>query len=202
MLTPQQYKKIKSFYEIGYSIRKINRITGYSRNTIRKIIENPTPQPFNTPVRSSKLDNYKSYIKTQYTTGRLSKEQIFNNIIEQGYDGSFSLLRRFLSEVTRSKTYNSRKRKRSNRKKNDIHVKWILDLLQGKISCSEVEQEFSKKIDSKTIKNLYQQVQEKPLRYRNRAMVIFASCKNIPQRRIAEILRIQRNTVRAYIRRF
>ena len=32
--------------------------------------------------------------------------------------------------------------------------------------------------------------------------MVFANFKNIPHRRIAEILRTQRNTVRAYIRRF
>jgi transposase len=117
MLTVQQYKKTLSLYDKGYSIRKINAITGHSRNTIRKIIKNKTPQPFNAPVRPSKLDNYKSYIKRQYDTGILSKEQIFNNIIDKGYDGSFSLLRRFLSELTSAKNFNSKKRKRNNRKK-------------------------------------------------------------------------------------
>jgi len=202
MLTAQHFKKALSFYDKGYSIRRINTITGHSRNTIRKIIENKTPRPFNTPARPSKLDNYKSYIKRQYNAGILSKEQIFNNIIEKGYDGSFSLLRRFLSELTSARNYDSKKRRRNNRKRNDVHVKWILDLLQGKIRCSEVKQEFSEQIDLESIQNLYQHIHEKPLRYRNRAIVVFASCKNIPYRRIAEILRIQRNTVRAYIHKF
>lgn len=202
MLTAQQYKKVQLLYDKEHSIRIINTITGHSRNTIRKVLKNKTPQTFNTPSKPSKLDNYKSYIEIHYNAGVFSKEQIFNNIIEKGYVGSFSLLRRFLSRLTSAKNSDSKKRKRKNRKKNEQHIKWIMDLLQGKISCSELKQEFSEQIDSESIQNLYQQIIEKPRRYRNRAIVVLANCKNIPHRRIAEILRLQRNTVREYLRKF
>jgi transposase len=202
MLTAKQYKKIQFLYGKEHSIREINKTTGHSRNTIKKVLKNKTPQTFNTPIRPSKLDKYKSYIEGQYSAGVLSTEQIFNSLIEEGYDGSFSLLRRFLSRLTLAKKIDSKKRKRKNRKKHEQHVKWIMDLLQGRISCFDLKQEFSGKIDSESIENLYQQIIEKPLRYRNRAIVVLADCKNIPQRRISEILRIQRNTVRQYLRKF
>lgn len=202
MLTAKQYKRVLSLYDKEYSIRAINSITGHSRNTIRKIIDKKTPDPFKTPIRPSKLDNFKAYIKKQYYNDILSREQIFNNIIDKGYDGSFSLLRRFLSDLPPVKIHDSKKRKRANRKRNDVHIEWVLDLLQGKVSCHELQQEVSEQIDFEIIQKLYQHIHEKPLRYRNRAVVVFANCKNIPHRRIAEILRIQRNTVRTYIRRF
>ena len=202
MLTAKQYKDVLSLYKKEYSIRAINSITGHSRNTIRKIIAKKKPGPFKTPVKPSKLDNFKAYSKKQYYNGVLSREQIFNNIIDKGYDGSFSLLRRFLSDLTPVKTYNSEKRKRANRKRKDVHIEWILNLIQGKIRYQELQQEFSEQIDSEIIQKLYQHIHEKPLRYRNRAVVVFAKLKNIPNRRIAEILRTQRNTVRAYICRF
>lgn len=60
MLTAKQYKSVLSLYNKEYSIRAINSITGHSRNTIRKIIDKKKPEPFKTPVKPSKLDNFKA----------------------------------------------------------------------------------------------------------------------------------------------
>ena len=69
MLMLPQYKKILFFYSQDYSISKIAKLTGHSRITIRKVLRIKKPQPFKTPQRPSKLDDYKEYIEVKYPLG-------------------------------------------------------------------------------------------------------------------------------------
>ncbi len=202
MLSLYFQKKILSVYENGHSIKGIHRITGHSRNTVRKVIRNKKRFTFKTSPRLSKLDKHKNIIKDEFAKGILSRKQIFQKITEQGYHGSFSTLSNFLSKLNREKNAQCKKAKQNGRKRYESHIEWIINLLQRKISYGELEIQFSKILDSDSIQKLNQHIHSKPLRYRNRAITIFANFRQIPINSISSILGCQRNTIRSYIRKF
>ena len=56
MLSPDQFMDIALPYKKGRSLREIAKLTGHSRNTIRRVIGEKVPRAFCTPSRPSKLD--------------------------------------------------------------------------------------------------------------------------------------------------
>ncbi len=204
MLSLYFQKKILSLYENKHSIRGVSRITGYSRNTVKKVIRNQKNYNYKISPRSSKLDKYKSIIKEEFVKGTLSRTQIFNEITGHGYDGSFSTLSTFVTKLNNEKDaqYNNGKQSRKRWTYAQNHTKWILDLLQQKVSFDEIKMQFPELIDAESIQILSQHIHSKPLRYRNRAIVIIANHRNISIRSIARILGCHRNTIRSYIRQF
>jgi transposase len=102
MLNPDQFMDIKLLHKEGHSIRHIAKLTGFSRNTIRRVLREKVPGPFQTPDRPSKLDPYKDYITTRYRDAGLSATRIFEEIKAQGYSGSVIILRRFLQPMKAS----------------------------------------------------------------------------------------------------
>jgi transposase len=202
MLTSAQYKKILSFDNQRHSIRNIRRLTGHSRNTIRKVLDIKTPQPFKISPRPSKLDDYKYYIKEKFDLGVFTSRQIYNEIVKNGYDGSYSTVRRHLSKLFKEKKLSIKKCSRTKEKGNQKYVEWVLSLLLGKISLGEVEELYSEYLDRESIQILYGYILERSLRYRNRSVTIFAHLKKVPKRAIAEILGAHRRTVHSYIDKF
>lgn len=77
---------------------------------------------------------------------------------------------------------------------------WMHSLLQGKTECKELERKLS--IDKKSLNILHDWVLNKPIKYRNRAMVTLAHLNQFSQSAIARFLCIQPCTVSDYINRF
>jgi len=202
MLTSGQYKKILTLDNQGQSIRSIRRFTGHSRNTIRKVLDIRTPPLFKVSPRPSILDGYKKFIKDKFDVGTLSALQIYEEIRKNGYEGSYSTVRRHLSKLVKEKerTVKQSIRTKKNRKKK--HVIWLLRLLQGNISLNELEERFVEYMDTESAKKLYSYIIEGSLRYRNRSITIFAHLNKIPKKTIADLLGSNRNTVRSYIKQF
>lgn len=96
MLNPDQFMDIKLLHKEGHSIRQIAKATGFSRNTIRNVLRQNAPLPFQTPKRPSKLDPYKEYLSARYLATGLNAVRLFEEIKAQGYTGSLIILRRFL----------------------------------------------------------------------------------------------------------
>ena len=180
MLSVYFQKKILSLYKNDYSVKGIHRITGHSRNTIRKIIKNKKPFTFKSTPRLSRLDKHKNIIIDRFSKEELSRKQIFYIITEQGYDGSFSTLSNFITKLKREKDAQCKKTKKNGRKRNEDHIEWIINLLQGKISNNELETQFSGITDVETIQKLNLYIHSKPLSNRNRATTIFANFRQIP----------------------
>ena len=88
---------IKDLQRQGYSIRKIARLTGHSRNTIAAKLAQAAPVPFHRPARRSLLDPYKPYLKERFELCGLSAVRLLEEIRPMGYAGSVDVLRRFLS---------------------------------------------------------------------------------------------------------
>lgn len=202
MLTSAQYKAILSFQNQGHSIRNIRKLTGHSRNTIGKVLNIKTPPPFKASYKSSKLDDYKSCIKEKFDIGTFTALQIYDGIVTDGYDGSYSSVSRHLSKLVKENDLNFKKCARIHQKRNEKHIKWAFNLIQGKINLDEIEECFAKHLDIESITILYNYILENSLRYRNRSVTIFAHINKIPKRIIAEILGTHRKTVRNYIEKF
>jgi transposase len=99
MIRPEQWMDIKDLYRQGLSQRQIARLTGHSRNTIARVLEQKTPQPFQKPARASCLDPFKPYLTERWQTYRLRAPRLLEEIRAQGYTGSINLVQRFLKTL-------------------------------------------------------------------------------------------------------
>ena len=99
MLKPEEWMDIGLLHREGHSIKAIARMTGRSRNTIRKVIGQKLPQRTPPRRRSSKLDPYKEYVKKRYEECALSAVRILGEIRPMGYGGSVIVLRRYLRSL-------------------------------------------------------------------------------------------------------
>jgi len=90
---------IKELHAEGHSIRDIARVTGHSRNTVRKVLRDEHDLKFKTSQRESKLDPYKDYLKQRYDEHRLSAVRLIEEIRPMGYDGSIATIRRYLRTI-------------------------------------------------------------------------------------------------------
>jgi transposase len=99
MLTVEEWMDVKLLANQGFSRREIARRTGYSRNTIAKILRQPAPTPFPKPSRPSKLDPFKPYLQQRLQEGSLSAVRLLDEIRPMGYTGCVHLLRRFLATL-------------------------------------------------------------------------------------------------------
>ena len=99
MLNLDQFMNIRFLQKQGHSVREIARMTGHSRNTVRKLLRAkraPVPAP---RVRASKLDPYKPYLTERWQAHGLSAVRLLPEIIAQGFAGSPQIVRRFLQTL-------------------------------------------------------------------------------------------------------
>jgi transposase len=87
---------IKALKNEGKSIRQIADLTGFSRNTVRKVLRGEHPGKFRTPAKASKLDPFKEYLTSRYKEFSLSAVRLHGEIKQLGYTGSVLTVRRFL----------------------------------------------------------------------------------------------------------
>lgn len=86
---------IKHLHREGNSIKAITRLTGHSRNTVRRVLRQPKPTPFRNPPRHSRLDEFKPYLEKRYQECALSSVRLLAEIRALGYQGSAATLYRF-----------------------------------------------------------------------------------------------------------
>jgi len=99
MLNLDQFMNIRFLQKQGHSVRQIARMTGHSRNTVRKLLRAktaPTPKP---RERGSKLDDHRDYLTERWQAHRLSAVRLFAEIQPRGFTGSVKIVRRFLAQL-------------------------------------------------------------------------------------------------------
>ena len=91
--------KVKDLSSKGKSMRKIAEEMFLDRDTVKKYLESDGKWHHGSTgvKRESKLDDYKSLVKEMHIGGSSSKE-IYTQIKEQGYKGSDSLVRKFITD--------------------------------------------------------------------------------------------------------
>ena len=90
---------IRDLARQGHSTRAIARITGLSRNTIRKVLRGEHELARKDTPRASKLDPFKDYLRSRRAEHPLSAVRLIEEIRPMGYDGSVITLRRFLATL-------------------------------------------------------------------------------------------------------
>lgn len=99
MLNLDQFMDIRLLQKQGHSVRQIARMTGHSRNTVRKLLRAktaPTPRP---RERGSKLDPHRDYLTERWHAHRLSAVRLCAEIQPRGFTGSVKIVRRFLAQL-------------------------------------------------------------------------------------------------------
>jgi transposase len=90
---------IKELVREGRSIRAITRITGRSRQTVRKVLRGAHPIKTNPRKRVSKLEPYQEYVRKRFEDSQLSAVRLLEEIKPMGYAGSIQTLRRYLQTL-------------------------------------------------------------------------------------------------------
>ena len=84
----------------GNGIREISRISGHSRNTVRKYVrDGATPNNTARKTRGSKLDPYKDEVRALVKAGLYSVPAIMERIVPAGYEGKETILRDFVRSI-------------------------------------------------------------------------------------------------------
>jgi len=99
MLTLEDWMDIKTLHQQGHSLRAIAELTGHSRNTVRKLLRQKRPQPFQKPQRASQLDPFKPYLEQRYRECALSSVRLHEEIKPMGYGGSLDVVQRYVKTL-------------------------------------------------------------------------------------------------------
>lgn len=104
MLSLDQFMDIHFLRKQGHSVREIARMTGHSRNTVRRMLRAPTvPQPARRE-RASKLAPFHDYLRERWQAHGLSAVRLHQEIAAQGFRGSIKLVQRFVHGLKRTVT--------------------------------------------------------------------------------------------------
>lgn len=103
MIAKEECMEIRILSKQGKSIREIHRITGHSRNTIRKFLRSAAmPAYKKRGPRPGKLDPFKTFLEERQKAAaphRLPATVLAREIRELGYDGSERMVRLFLASL-------------------------------------------------------------------------------------------------------
>jgi len=100
MLGTDNYLMLKNWFDQGVSISEIARQTGYDRKTIRKYVHFSSPPVSRKRARKvSKLDGYRDYITGRIQEHPLSAKRIYNEILEMGFEGKYSIVKEFVRGI-------------------------------------------------------------------------------------------------------
>ena len=103
MITQEHYVKIHVLHQQGMSIRAIARKLNLSRTTVRRHLRKEYPPTYTArPVRPSKLDSYKDYIRERIGAAKpywIPAAVLFREIQAQGYQGSASMVRAYVATL-------------------------------------------------------------------------------------------------------
>jgi len=99
MIKVDQFMDIRELQRQGHSIRDIGRLTGLSRNTVRKVLRGEHAMKVQTAPRDSLMDPFKDYLRGRYETHGLSAVRLLEEIRPMGYSGSIATLRRYLHSL-------------------------------------------------------------------------------------------------------
>jgi transposase len=99
MIALDQLMDIRDLNRQGHSIRAIARLTGLSRNTIRRVLRGQHDLKRRESTRPSKLDPFKDYLRQRRAEYPLSAVRLTAEIRPMGYAGSVITVRRFLATL-------------------------------------------------------------------------------------------------------
>jgi len=99
MINLEEWVMIKHIYNQGVPKARIARELGLNPKTVDKAIKEDKPPQYERCSRNSILDPYKDYIKQRLDRYDLTATRILRDIKEQGYPGSYTILRYFVKQI-------------------------------------------------------------------------------------------------------
>ncbi len=105
MLRGRDVDEVRQLYRQGVSITEIRRMTGLSRDTIRKCLsEKPEGSPQYGPrsARASKLDPFKEYLEKRRQAGVWNAVVLLRELRSRGYTGGYTLVKEYLEPLRES----------------------------------------------------------------------------------------------------
>lgn len=99
MLQTEQWMDVQLLFKQLGSIRAVTKQTGYSRNTVRRMLRSDAVPVFDKPARKTGVHDFKDYLAKRFTEHGLSAERLLVEIRAQGFDGSIHMVRRFLKKL-------------------------------------------------------------------------------------------------------
>jgi transposase len=99
MIGVEQLIDVHQLHREGHSLRAVARLTGLSRNTVRKVLRGEHDLRRRPGARASKLDPFKDYLGRRRAEHPLSAVRLLEEIRPMGYTGSLATLRRFLATL-------------------------------------------------------------------------------------------------------
>ncbi len=99
MITLEDWVMIKHMHKQGVPKSRIARETGLSRETIRKAISEDGRPEEKRQSKGSILDPYKEYINQRLEKYDLTGTRVLREIQEQGYPGSYTILKDYVRQV-------------------------------------------------------------------------------------------------------
>lgn len=89
--------EINDYKRQGLTISQISEVTGYSRPTIRKYLDNPTTPAYGPRLpRPTQLDPFKPFLKERTNAGVWNAVVLLRELQERGYAGGYTALKDFL----------------------------------------------------------------------------------------------------------
>ena len=99
MLNLDQFMDIRFLHRQGHSVREIARLTGHSRNTVRKMLRaDASPRPTRRECKSI-LAPFKEYLRQRWQEHGLSSVRLHQEIASQGFVGCTKLVSRFIARL-------------------------------------------------------------------------------------------------------
>lgn len=90
--------EIKDLHKQGYSMRQVARLTGHSRNTVKRVLH-PVEKQNAKRGRKSKLAPFADYLRERYLATELSGVRLCEEIRQMGYTGAVDAVQRFLQQL-------------------------------------------------------------------------------------------------------
>jgi transposase len=108
MINYETYARIKHLHQqMGLSAAQIARDTGQDERTVRKWLAEKQFRGRKSVIRKSKLEPFKDSVVRMIETHPYTARQIFQRLGEQGYEGCYSVVKRFVRKIRprREKAY-------------------------------------------------------------------------------------------------
>lgn len=162
---------------------QIERVIGLSRNTVARWQDRTEGIPQKSGD-GSECENLRDVI-TERRRRLWKPEAIYKQLVEQfDFDDSLKNLQKYIRSTSSVPT------------PEELASLWFFDVIQGKVSQTELVQAVGGKLTIQQIDELMGIIQDESLRYRNRALAVLGVAAGLSFRRIAICLGMERQNVK------
>jgi hypothetical protein len=192
----------------GLNASQIAREMSLAPRTVAYWLAQEHFRPRKPTHRASKLEPFRGCIEYYLSEDPfVSTAVIYQRLLQRGFSGSLGLIKDFLRErhthagvQTQLIKYPFPPESAAQEACQEIGYLYVLKLIQGQVSKTELQKRFAGKLPAADIHKLHDVILNKPLKYRNRAITVLLYVENIAPYVISRFLFLHLGTVRSYIK--